>query len=239
MAALGHVLADLDAAHADVAPAGSLDTALDASRSLLDTMSPAEVVAAAASLLDWEGALAGVGPRRERCRLISYAAIMHGATLLPLLPPLLRTLVPCFDEEEPLVAEELLRTVGNLARYALVAPLPGPLPADVLITLVRPLLAGAADACAPSVRRCACCRATARVLMEAPREQLQLPAAALPVLHGVLKMLAAHPEGEPRDPFLTRDALLPVGRLLQLLGAGLPEVDAHFVTQCALGWGWG
>lgn len=80
-------------------PGQNVETVLDAARAQLDAMSPAEVASIALLLLDWTEDLR-VPSRKERCRLLSYSAIMHGVGLLPHLPPLLRSLVTCFGDSE-------------------------------------------------------------------------------------------------------------------------------------------
>ena len=80
---------------------------LDAARALLDGLTLEETVDSLGTLLDWqlvpEGAAAA---RRERCRLVSYAAIMHGSALLPHLPAIARLIVPLLGEPEEVVAED-------------------------------------------------------------------------------------------------------------------------------------
>ena len=97
---------------------------LDQARALIDTLDADAAVDAICALLDWTR-MDTLGPeeaapiKRERCRLVSYGAIMHGNALLPRLPEVSRRMVALFGGQVPIVDEELLRTVGNLARYAL------------------------------------------------------------------------------------------------------------------------
>ena len=140
VAGLMRLCADLDAN-------GSSDSALVAARALLDTLSPEGTNHAIAALLDWRN-IGAVIAKKERCRLVSYAAIMHGNALLPYLPEIARLLLTVFDDPDRTVGEELLRTVGNLARYALATHATGPaLPPDSLRSLIAPLIGGAAATC--------------------------------------------------------------------------------------------
>ena len=95
--------------------------------------------------MDWNAASGTVGAHKERCRLVSYAAIIHGSTLLPHVPKITRAILANFEDPSAQISEELLRTLGNVARYTLAAHADGaPLPPDVLSTLLSPLLGGAA-----------------------------------------------------------------------------------------------
>ena len=60
-------------------------------------------------------------PLASRSRLVSYAAIMHGCSLLSALPAITHEMAQRLDAADETVSEEILRTVGNLARYALSA----------------------------------------------------------------------------------------------------------------------
>lgn len=87
-------------------PGEPLDAVLDSVRAQLDALSPAEVASIAVMLLDGKSE-ANVPSRKERCRLISYSAIIHGRGLYPHLPPLLRSLVSCLDSTEEVCAPAL------------------------------------------------------------------------------------------------------------------------------------
>ena len=206
------------------------NNALDDARALLDAMTPVEVAASADALLDWTllpgGAPSRLHIQRERCRLLSYAAIMHGGTLLPHVADALRSIVAAFDDGEEAVHEELLRTVGNIARYVLTAK---PLPADALLVLTRPLLVGAGSPSSTSTRRTCCFRAMNRVLAESPRRALEDTQGMLSILHMVVTALR-----EPAQQPPSSEALLPLVRLVQLLGKRLPDTDMHIMVQLAI-----
>ena len=221
MAELADLLGRLDAAAAEGSP--SLDGVLDAARGLLDSLDPEAMERAATSLLSWDQQTP-VPARRERCRLVSYAAIMHGSALLPVLPAVAAALVSRFDEADEQVAEELLRTVGNLARYALATHASG-LSAESLLGLVGPFLEPALHGSNEAGQLG--CRAAQRVLAEAPQEML-CPAVVLPVLHAALKLFS--PQGGAQQPH----ALALLASAVQLVGDELPEVDVHFVMQHAV-----
>ena len=69
-------------------------------------------------------------------RLVSYAAIMHGCSLLSALPAIAHEMAQRLDAADEQVSEEILRTVGNLARYTLSAQSTP----QSLVDLVGPLL---------------------------------------------------------------------------------------------------
>ena len=118
-------------------------TLLDSARTLLDSLDLEGTVSTIVKLLDWRSVPASAAAaRRERCRLVSYAAIMHGAALLPNLSRIVRLIMPLLGDPDALVAEELLRTVGNLARYVLEAN-SGERQPDALSAFFAPLIGGA------------------------------------------------------------------------------------------------
>lgn len=173
----------------DASPSSAgLEQVLDTARALLDSMAPDEIEQSAEILLDWSALQRGqhVASIRERCRLLSYAAIMHGSELLPHTPAILRQLVACLGEAGESVDEELLRTIGNIARYV---PPSDAMAVDSLIKMIRPLLVGAGSLSKSSLRRTLCFRAVLLVLTESPRRLLETPTALLPVLHGMLTVL--------------------------------------------------
>ena len=202
---------------------------LDAARALLDGLTLEETVDSLGTLLDWqlvpEGAAAA---RRERCRLVSYAAIMHGSALLPHLPAIARLIVPLLGEPEEVVAEELQRTVGNLSRYVLATHSDGPRqPADVLGSLLSPLLAGAASGSARSARGRACFSAIHRALTELPHELLR-PETILPTSQALVQLIATMPEPPPGE------ALPPLTKAAHLAGVHLTKNDFHQHVQIAI-----
>ena len=80
------LLSALEAASTEASP-----EVLDEARSYLDSLSLEETVEAIEVLLDWSQApRAMLNALCERCRLVSYAAIMHGCALLPYLPSIAR-----------------------------------------------------------------------------------------------------------------------------------------------------
>ena len=199
---------------------------LDAARAFLDTLDVSATFSAIFALLDWRRVPAAAA-RRERARLVSYAAIMHGSGLLGHLSEMTRLLIGLFGDQEPLVSEELLRTIGNLARYVLATHSSGPpLPADALRSLLAPLIgaAGAHVEGESTLRSRFCFLALHRALLELPDDLLQ-PEAMLPTTRSLLKMLASL-EGQP-----PAEALAPLTRAAQLVGVHLAEVDLHFIVQ--------
>ena len=136
---LAAVLAEIDCGAAAA-------TLLDDARAALDK---AELSAVFTQLLSIDASVSQVA-RRERYRLLSFVLIMHGGAAQPELPTILSRLT--HDEADPAVAEEVLRIVGNAARYTL-APTEGdaPLAADALWRL---LLAPLAAAMPATSRRC-------------------------------------------------------------------------------------
>ena len=159
--------------------AGTSEALLDSARGCLDVLeSIDETVEAIGMLLEWSQVWAGkhaAPARRERCRLVSYASIMHGCALLPSLPHIARLIAPLLGDTDALVAEELQRTVGNLTRYVLAAHGSGPrLPPDVLSLLIAPILgASSVTSAEESSSYSALCRASFlavhRVLLELPQ----------------------------------------------------------------------
>ena len=196
----------------------ALDAVLEEARGALDLL-PQESMGppVAAMLLRWP-AECPASAQRERCRLVSYAAIMHGCSLLSALPAVAHEMAQRLDAADALVSEEILRTVGNLARYALSAQCAP----QSLVELVGPLLepdvhrGGAAGAGALASR------AVQRALAEAPPELLR-PAAVLPVLHRILALFSS------RD-VATAEALGLLGSAVELVAEELPEVDPCALT---------
>ena len=219
---------------------------LDSLRSLLDTF-PLDQTIHAIDLLNWESVPPSAHAARiERCRLVSYSAIMHGSSLLPHLPSIARLLVQLMGDTNPLVAEELLRTVGNLARYVFAthssAP---PLPPDALLSLVAPLIGGAdgESAANATARGRACLLAAHRVLLELPPDLALRSEAVLPTARVLLQVLGGRRGAEmvqmpasqlPAGCEPPAEALAPLARLAQLVGAHLPSQDVHLICQCAL-----
>ena len=206
---------------------------LDQARALIDTLDADAAVDAICALLDWTR-MDTLGPeeaapiKRERCRLVSYGAIMHGNALLPRLPEVSRRMVALFGGQVPIVDEELLRTVGNLARYALATQATGlPVSADALRSLIAPIIGGAAAANPGSVRSRFCLLAVHRVMLELPSDMLRAEA-MLPTMRALLKVLTKLGDPPPAE------ALAPLSRATQLVGVHLPETDVHFVTQLAI-----
>lgn len=125
------------------------------------------------------------------------------------------------------VREELLRLVGNLARYTL-APLASedqPQLTGGMMVLMRPLLTGATLSQTGSTRHSACFRAMNRVLVEMPRESSRETSNLLLTAQALLHILAEQRE-KP-----SRDQLLPLVRLVQLLDHMLPETETHRKSQ--------
>ena len=89
-AALTAILAQLDAAEG-----AAVDVALDSARGLLDALPPDAMDGVAAMLVGWSSDCPAAA-RRERCRLVSYAAIMHGCGLLGVLPDIMAAMVQRF-----------------------------------------------------------------------------------------------------------------------------------------------
>lgn len=120
------------------------------------------------------------------------------------------------------MCEELLRFVGNLARYSLAPTLPDhPVPADGVMLLLRPLIGAASISASGSPRRLACYRAMHRVLTEAPREALRPPTRVVAALQGLLQLLA-DPSEHP-----SREGIVTLGRLVQLIGQAMTKTDTH------------
>ena len=147
---------------------------------------------------------------------------MHGAALLPMLPTVAAALAEGLDEPHAAVREELLRSVGNVSRYALSDRVE--LPCDALDQLCRPLLdamSAAGDGRLPAVRAGMC--AVQRAVAEAPRGALR-PEAVLKLLRAVLKLL----HGLELPPC---EALLPLARLVELCTPALVEADVTTLLQ--------
>ena len=153
-------------------------------------------------------------------RLVSYAAIMHGCSLLSALPAIAHEMAQRLDAADEQVSEEILRTVGNLARYALSAQSTP----QSLVDLVGPLLEP--DAHRGPCRGPRASQAVQRALAEAPLELLR-PAAVLPVLHLILSLFSS------RDA-ASAEAVGLLASAVELVAAELPEVDVHFVMQHAV-----
>lgn len=211
------------------------EQALDAARAMLDTLGPADAVTAIAELLDWSSMPEGSSPRRERCRLVSYAAIMHGSDLLPHMPHVVALLANLLGHPDGAVSEELLRAIGNCARYVLnTAPGAAAPPPQTMSTLLAPLLGGAASGAGG--RAGACLLGVHRILLELPPELQRPPPmlACLRELHGALTARAQRypsPDGRGPPPV---EAFAPLSRVAQLLGSLLPEAEMHVVAQYAI-----
>ena len=82
--------------------------------------------------------------RRERCELVPCAAIMHGSLLLSHIPMIARMIVPLLGDQDGLVGEELLRMIGNLARYVLAVHSSGvESQTDMVMSLAAPFIGAA------------------------------------------------------------------------------------------------
>ena len=204
----------------------------DGARALLDALDLPATVDKISKLLDWSCVPATcVHARRERCRLVSYAAIMHGAALLPHLPHLVRLLVPLLGDPEALVAEELLRMVGTLSRHCLATHTSGPqLQPDPFTSLLAPIIGGAAgaeslDGITPRAR--ACFLAVHRALVELPNDLLHA-SAVLPTTHALLQVLTSLGDPPPSEAFE------PLTRAAQIIGVHLPEGVVHQLVQSSV-----
>ena len=230
-------------------------SSLDAARAHLDGLSlPAIVDEITGTLLVWtnlkpppvgedaaehsgatselsEGAQRAASARRERCRLVSYAAIMHGSLLLSHIPMIARMIVPLLGDQDGLVGEELLRMIGNLARYVLAVHSSGvESQTDMVMSLAAPFIGAAVgergrDA---SYRARASLLAVHRVLLELPPELLTAEA-MLPTTTALLKVVSAA-DGDPPV-----EVLAPLSRAVQFVGVHLDELSVHRLVQCAVG----
>ena len=99
-----------------------------------------------------------------------------------------------------MVGEEILRTVGNLARYSLAANSAPQTLAHLLAPLLDPTLHATA-------RGPLACRAAQRVLAEAPPELARSSNELLPVLHAVLRLFSSQQAASASQQLEMRPAL--------------------------------
>ena len=207
---LAAVLAEIDGGAAAA-------TLLDDARAALDK---AELAAVFTQLLSIDASVSQVA-RRERYRLLSFVLIMHGGAAQPELPTILGGLT--HDEADPAVAEEVLRIVGNAARYTL-APTEGdaPLAADALWRLLLAPLTAAMPATLKALQ----------AAVDEAAEPLLTPPSLLPLLRVLLDALGEGGGGEP----WRSDAFRLLGRVATALGAThLSETHAHLLVQAGVG----
>ena len=207
---LAAVLAEIDGGAAAA-------TLLDDARAALDK---AELGAVFTQLTSVDASISQVA-RRERYRLLSFVLIMHGGAAQPELPTILGRL--SHDEADPAVAEEVLRIVGNAARYTL-APTEGdaPLAADALWRLLLAPLTAAMPATLKALQ----------AAVDEAAEPLLTPPSLLPLLRALLDALGEGGGGEP----WRSDAFRLLGRVATALGAThLSETHAHLLVQAGVG----
>ena len=195
---------------------------LDSARTLLDSLDVQGTIETITKLLDWSAVPVSAGAaRRERCRLVSYAAIIHGAALLPHLTHIIRQINPLLGDQEPHVAEEILRTVGNLGRYVLETHGSGNVPQpDALSVLFAPLLGAAATLHAGYI-------AIHRALLSLPHDLLRAEA-ILPTARALVKQITSLPQPPPAEAFT------PLTRAAQHAGVHLPEMEVHLLVKCGV-----
>ncbi|KAJ1625888.1 hypothetical protein T492DRAFT_910543 [Pavlovales sp. CCMP2436] len=190
-------------------------------RQRIDTLDGAQVPGVLTELVTGL-ASSGAADCRERCRLVSYAAILHGATLLPALPSAARGIVRQLASVDNAMRDDMLRMLGSLAKHSA----PGREAGEALLV---PILAALSDAPAGSPLHSGTLLALHRVLADAPGLGATEGRHALRELLA-LELGAADAHGL-RPPV---EAFLPLLRAFDLAASHLADVELRDATRLAL-----
>lgn len=193
---------------------------LDAQRARIDSLASDEIPEVIDDLVR---EITGHGAEvcRERCRLVSYAAILHGHALQRRMASLVRAIARQLDTEREM-RDDILRMLGSLAKHAVDARAVGEL-------LVEPLLAQLGVAPAGSAARASVLLALHRALTDVP--SLSVADARL-ALVGVLTAELGAADAHGAAPLC--EAFLPLLRCIDTAGARCAEHELRDTVRLAL-----
>ncbi|KAG8466976.1 hypothetical protein KFE25_008355 [Diacronema lutheri] len=191
-------------------------------RQLIDALASVDVIPVVAELVD--ALAASDAPAcREGCRLLSYAAMMHGSALQPALPGAVAAAVRALAVADGEMRDDILRMLGSLAKHAADERAPA------LVLLVEPALRALRDAPPGGARHTAALLALHRVLTDAACVGVADARHALRELVG-LELAAADAHGA-RPPV---EAFLALLRCADVAGARLADDELRGCTRLAL-----